>query len=219
MNTTTPGGPPSGSLTATPTSSCSRGLDSSEITQSPLLSSINLDKEDFRAACSKFPTGITITTVKGADGRPYGITVNSFTSVSWEPPLVLVCIDYRSQILGHLVIHRYFGINCLSHDQQELSIRFSQSWNERFHDIAWYDGVTRAPLLFDVAAVLECKVVRTVRIGDHMIVVGEVVHAKSSERTPLAYLERNYGTVVNSRSGCRPEPIISKTDSGAGLES
>ena len=80
--------------------------------------------DQFRGTCGSFLTGITIATVFGKDNQPHGITVNSFTSVSLAPPLVLICVDCRSRFMAHLADAANFGINILKEDQQDLSRRF-----------------------------------------------------------------------------------------------
>lgn len=158
----------------------------------------NCDADHFRRACGKFPTGVTVTTAVGDDGQPHGITLNSFVSVSLGPPMVLVCIDSRSQMMQYMVAGRYFGINILNDRQQDLSIRFSRSWEERFANVNWYLGLTGAPLLFDVPAVFECRVESVTSAGDHCIILGRVLHASSSDQPPLAYMNRSYGTITHT---------------------
>lgn len=162
------------------------------------MNTIDLDLARFRKACSKFPTGVTVTTVCGSDGMPYGITVSSFTSVSLEPPLVLICIDYRSQMLNHLKVDDYFGVNILSVHQRELSSKFAKHWSDRFKDVAWYPGETGVPLLFDICASFECQAVEFVPAGDHAVVIGRVLHINSSDLGPLAYVNSSFTSLVSN---------------------
>lgn len=157
------------------------------------------DSRQFRRACGRFPTGVTVTTLLGVDGEPLGITVSSFASVSLTPPMVLVCIDHRSQMVPHFAVERCFGINVLSEDQQELSIRFSGTWGERFRGVKWYPGYTGVPLLFDVPAVFECRVSEILPAGDHIIVIGRVLHVDSSEHSPLTYINSSYGSIIRGQ--------------------
>src|ERR1044071_5721208 len=101
-----------------------------------------VDELSFRSACGRFPTGVTVTTLTDNCGKPFGITVSSFTSVSLAPPLVLVCIDHRSPIVEHLQAGKHFGINVLSDHHQDLSVHFSRNWTRRFTGIPWYSGRT-----------------------------------------------------------------------------
>lgn len=112
--------------------------------------------------------------------------------------MVLVCIDHRSQMLPHLAVDQYFGINVLGERQQELSRHFSGAWGERFRGVKWYPGHTGVPLLFDVPAGFECRVSEIVPAGDHMVVIGHVLHVTSSEHSPLAYHNSSYGRIAEA---------------------
>jgi flavin reductase (DIM6/NTAB) family NADH-FMN oxidoreductase RutF len=146
----------------------------------------------FRRACSKFPTGVTVTTGVRDDGMPYGLTVSSFTSVSLDPPLVLICIDHRSRIIPHLISGQFFGVNVLNEDQQELSARFARHSSEQFSDVSWYRGEKGVPLLCDVSASFECRLTDTLSAGDHLIVIGHVFHIAIREQAPLARVNNSY---------------------------
>jgi flavin reductase (DIM6/NTAB) family NADH-FMN oxidoreductase RutF len=158
----------------------------------------NCTAGQFRAACGKFPTGVTVTTMIGPDGEPRGITVGSFTSVSLDPPIVLVCIDLRSPMLKQLETGSHLGINILSEHQQEVSVRFSRDWDRRFENVEWLPGATGVPLLQETAAALELEIVQTSIAGDHKVIFGRVVRAACSNRQPLVYANRCYGTVASA---------------------
>src|SRR5215467_12291001 len=111
-----------------------------------------IEKQHFRRICGKFASGITIATVRDADGACHGMTANSFTSVSMTPPLVLVCVDHRARILEHFRIGEHFGINILSANQKPLSDRFAGSGYDRFEGVNWFPGQTGVPLFPDVLA-------------------------------------------------------------------
>jgi flavin reductase (DIM6/NTAB) family NADH-FMN oxidoreductase RutF len=147
---------------------------------------------EFRDACSRFTTGITIVTCLDEEGHPHGMTVNSFTSVSLEPPLVLVSIDLRHAILGHFLACPWFAVNVLAENQERLSHRFSSVSENRFIDVDWHSGESGMPLLVGVLAQFECAAVRHIEIGDHAVLVGEVRRARSSEGRPLIYFDRSY---------------------------
>ena len=151
-----------------------------------------LDRDVFRKTCARFATGIAVATVSGSDGVPYGLTVNSFTSVSAAPPLVLVCIDYRSSILTHFRGSAWYGINVLSDSQQRLSERFAARLPDRFESLAWQRGESGVPILDDCLANLECSVVQTVEAGDHAIFIAEVIRAHAREGSPLLYFGSQY---------------------------
>lgn len=151
-----------------------------------------VDRDSFRRACGKFPTGVAVATVNGADGAPHGLTVNSFTSVSLSPPLVLICVDHAAAVLAHFRAARCFGVNVLRESQRELSVRFSRKGHDRFNGLEWAPGQTGVPLLGGVLAALECVVEQTVEAGDHTIFIGEVVAATAHSGKPLIYYESGY---------------------------
>ena len=147
---------------------------------------------DFRRACSRFATGIAVATTSGADGEPHGLTVNSFTSVSLDPPMVLVCVDYKCNILPYFRSASYYGINILSETQHDLSVRFADRMGDRFDGIGWRRGESGTPMLEGVLAAFECRLVRVVEAGDHAVLLGEVVAAESAEGRPLLYFGGGY---------------------------
>jgi flavin reductase (DIM6/NTAB) family NADH-FMN oxidoreductase RutF len=151
-----------------------------------------VDEDTFRRTCAKFATGIAIATVMSPGGQPMGITVNSFTSVSCAPPLVLVCIDYKSSILPYFRQSAFYGINVLTQDQRDLSVRFSQSELDKFETVDWRSGASGVPLLTGVLAAMECRVTQAVEAGDHTIFLAEVVAAHCRDGKPLIYFNSEY---------------------------
>lgn len=156
------------------------------------------DPADFRKACSRFATGITVVTSVRSDGSPVGITVSSFTSVSLEPALVLVCISEHAKALAAVRAASRFGLNILASHQEEFSSRFAGHLQDRFEDLAWHSGSTGVPLLCGVLATLECALERIVPAGDHQILIGRVLTVASEEGSPL----------VRFASGYRSLPIV-----------
>jgi flavin reductase (DIM6/NTAB) family NADH-FMN oxidoreductase RutF len=154
-----------------------------------------IDPSLYRRACARFATGITVITTVDEKGRPHGMTVNSFSSVSLDPPLVLVGIDLRNAILGHFLSSPYFGVNVLAEHQEDLSRRFSSTSENRFHGVAWHSGKSGVPLLDGVLAHLECSVTRTLEAGDHNVLIGEVRAASYTTGKPLLYFDSAYKTL------------------------
>ncbi len=146
---------------------------------------------EFRQACAKFATGVAVITAVAGDGSPQGMTVNSFTSVSLDPPLVLVCIERQAAILPLLSQGAHFGVSVLSEQQKQLSVQFSQK-GDRFNGVAWVTGETGVPLLRGAIATFECRIVRLVQAGDHVIVLAEPVRVTASEGNPLLYFGSRY---------------------------
>jgi flavin reductase (DIM6/NTAB) family NADH-FMN oxidoreductase RutF len=146
----------------------------------------------FRRACSRFATGVTVITVLDEDGHPHGITVNSFASVSLEPPLVAVSIDRRNALLGHFLSRACFSVNVLAENQEPLSRRFSSASENRFHGVEWRRSGNGAPLIPGALAYFDCGVIQTMEIGDHFVLIGEVTAAEYSVGKPLIFFDSSY---------------------------
>ena len=148
--------------------------------------------DEFRRACGRFATGVAIASVVDAQGTPHGLTVSSFTSVSMDPPLVLICLGHAVSAIHHFRAASHFGINVLAEDQRALSDRFARKGHDRFEGVAWEPGISGVPLLPGVLAAIECAVHRIVPMGDHDILVGEMVHAQVHEGEPLLHFASRY---------------------------
>jgi len=148
--------------------------------------------EEFRRACGRFATGVAIAGVMDAQGTPHGLTVSSFTSVSLEPPLVLVCLGHAASAIHHFRTSTHFGINILTEHQRALSDHFARKGHDRFGSVPWKPGVTGVPLIPGSLAAIECAVHRIVPMGDHDILVGKMVHAQVNEGEPLLYFASAY---------------------------
>ena len=155
-----------------------------------------VSKDEFRIAMSRFASGVTVVTTKSDAGQPSGITVSAFASLSLEPPLVLVCIDKRASIHDLLVEGRYFAVNVLAEEQEIISRRFASRDTDRFSGTGYTDGVTGVPILSDVLAAIECRIVHTYPGGDHTIVVGEVERTAVEDGKPLAYFRGGYAQLA-----------------------
>jgi flavin reductase (DIM6/NTAB) family NADH-FMN oxidoreductase RutF len=157
------------------------------------MSVATIEQHHFRRVCSKYATGITILTVLDARGAPHGMTVNSFTSVSLSPALVLVCIDKQTPILSHFEMGTRFAVNVLHEEQKELSACFARRGRDRFEGVAWVPGVTGTPLFPETLATLECAVTQMIEAGDHVVVIGEALHATwRDDGQPLVYFNSSY---------------------------
>lgn len=160
-----------------------------------------LDPVSFRRACSRFATGITIATVSDANGVPHGFTANSFTSVSVEPPMILLCIDRRAQVLPKFQSNPHFAINILSEDQKELSMRFAARRDDRFQGVSWRPAENDGyPLLDGALAHFLCRTTNTLDAGDHVIFLGEVLAVQHGDGRPLLYYASAYRTL--DPNGC-----------------
>jgi len=136
-----------------------------------------IDPKLFRQLLGCFPTGVAIVTTNDQDGRPVGLTCNSFSSVSLEPPLVLFSLRKASSLLPTFVEAGSFAINILSQSQDVLSGRFASSRiADKFEGVAWRRGPLGTPLIDDCLASFECSVHARHEAGDHEIFIGEVRH-------------------------------------------
>ena len=151
-----------------------------------------VSNEEFRAALGRFASSVTIVTSQGADGEHRGITVSAFSSLSLNPPLILVCIDNRSSLIEHLKEGHTFAVNILGEDQEFHSRRFASKEPNRFEGIGFKEGTNGAPVLDNAIAVLECKVVNNYAGGDHTIVVGVVEATAIDDHKPLLYCRGGY---------------------------
>jgi len=152
-----------------------------------------VSKTEFKRACGRFATGVTIASVRDAQSTPHGLTVNSLTSVSLAPPLILICIGHEASLIEHFRASSHFGISLLAEDQQALSERFARKGHDRFDGVRWHAGETGVPLVSDVLATMECAMYQRFTSGDHDIFVGEVLHAHVREDArPLIYFGSKY---------------------------
>ncbi|MGN6847942.1 MAG: flavin reductase family protein [Sphingomicrobium sp.] len=151
------------------------------------------DPRTLRDALGCFATGVTVVTCVDEEGRPAGLTVNSFTSVSLDPPLLLVCVHKRAASADALVGAPCFAINVLQTGQQPASITFSTRVDDRFGDTPWSCAEGGAPILADSLCVFECERYAAYDGGDHHILVGQVVKASFDAGVdPLLYFRGRY---------------------------
>ena len=147
--------------------------------------------DGFRRSLAEFATGVTVITTSATE-EPFGLTSNSFTSVSLEPPLVLWSIRRESKSFAAFAACSHFAVNVLAEDQSELSQRFARSGSDKFKGLDCRIGEGGAPLLGGVAATFECVSRETHDGGDHLILVGEVVRYTRYDRQPLLFVKGRY---------------------------
>ncbi len=151
-----------------------------------------VDKAEFRRALGHFAAGVTVVTAKDPTHKLGGITVTAFSSLSLEPPLVLICIDKRARMHDRLPVGGYFAVNMLADDQELVSREFASSKGDPFLSIGHHEGATGAPLIDGTIAAVECKIVDHLAGGDHTIVVGEVEATHIREGKPLVHFRGGY---------------------------
>lgn len=140
-----------------------------------------------RQALGEFATGVTVVTARSPDGRPVGITVNSFASVSLEPPLVLWSIGHHSPLHRVFETCTHWAVNVLAADQQAFSERFSQPGMDRFAGLECKVGTGNTPLLSGCSAWFECRSEARHPGGDHLILIGRVERFRRESKPPLIF--------------------------------
>jgi flavin reductase (DIM6/NTAB) family NADH-FMN oxidoreductase RutF len=155
-----------------------------------------IDPRDFRNALGTYATGVTIITAAGTDGKPYGLTCNSFASVSLNPPLVLWSLVLYSSSLSVFQNAGHFAVNVLGASQQALANKFAKSSEDKFVGVEWTPGVGNAPLLKDSVANFQCRAVNRYYGGDHVIFLGAVEAYAYNRSEPLLFARGGYGRFV-----------------------
>lgn len=153
------------------------------------------DTKSFRQCLGKFATGVTVVTCCDANGNPCGITANSFSSVSLEPPLVLWNIAKVSNSLEAYLDAKHFAINVLAEDQQSLSAHFARSDHTLFDGIEYSLTDDGAPKLTGTLALFECRTHEIHDCGDHFIIVGEVTGFSAGDGNPLLFYGGSYRNI------------------------
>lgn len=152
-----------------------------------------IDPQAFRKVLGHFPTGVTVVTA-APDGRPEGMTIGSFFSISLDPPLVGFCADKRSSSWPRMDPAGVFAVNVLADDQADLSGHFAGRADDKFAGIGWRRGVTGSPILDGIVAHVDCRLEQSIESGDHWIVVGRVVELEiDREARPLLFFQGGYG--------------------------
>ncbi len=153
------------------------------------------DKRALRNAFGNFATGVTIVTTRQADGTPRGFTANSFTSVSLDPPLLLICIAKSAHSCDVFAEARHFAINILSEEQKAVSGLFASRSAEKFQLAKWDAGHADMPLLDASLGTFVCARHSLVDAGDHFVLIGQVLDFAVSSRQPLGYFRGSYFTI------------------------
>lgn len=147
-----------------------------------------------RDAFGIFPTGVTVVTANGAGGQPIGYTANSFSSVSLDPPLLLVCLAKTSTNYKAMTSASGFAVNVLAETQKEVSNTFASKSDDRFADVDWQHGPHGSPILGDTAAWFDCSMHEVIDAGDHAILIGRVEAFEAGVANGLGYVRGAYFT-------------------------
>ena len=175
------------------------------------------DPRALRDAFGSFMTGVTVVTTHDKKNNPLGFTANSFSSVSLDPPLVMVCLANSSANYDALVSTDRFAINILSEKQKEVSNTFARPVDDRFATVSWRKGPHGSPILDDVSAWFDCSSYKQVEAGDHVILIGQVEAFETSTSPGLGYARGAYVTpateaeVISQRTDVVVSALIEKS--------
>ncbi len=199
----------------------SNGADEATAHVTALLSQrlSSFDNRDLRSAFGSFMTGVTIVTTSGVDGTPRGFTANSFTSVSLEPPLLMICIGKQAASLDVFRQSKGFAVNILSEAQKETSVLFASKRPDKFKAANWRSGPYGNPLIEGSAAWFDCARYQVIDAGDHVILMGHVQAFAYSDANPLGYARGHYITLGLEQAAVNAASSASRTVVGAILES
>jgi flavin reductase (DIM6/NTAB) family NADH-FMN oxidoreductase RutF len=148
-----------------------------------------------RRIMGQFATGVTVVTTDGKAGA-HGLTANAVSSLSLDPPLVLVAVDRKAHSLDFLKVNRCFAVNILRLEQEGISRRFATPGPKDFSDLAIHKSVTGSPILGDCLAYLDCRVIDVLPGGDHEIFIGEIVAGEGHKGRPLLYHAGKYRSLA-----------------------
>ena len=154
-----------------------------------------IDRNELRRVMGHFATGVTIITTTSKDGVPAGLTANSFTSVSLDPPLVLVAVDKKADSWPYFEESKVFTVNVLNDEQETLSRKFAVSGGDKFQGVAYHAGANGVPILDGALAYLECKLYATYDGGDHTLHLGLIEQAETREAKPLIFYRGGYRAI------------------------
>ena len=157
------------------------------------------DSAEFRRLLSRFATGVTVVTALDAQGQPAGMTASAVSSVSLEPPLLLVCVGHRADFHPVLAAAPRFAVNVLAADQEHLSRQFAASDADRFAGVRYRSGPQGVPLLEGVVAHIRCDRWGRQEAGDHTVLFGLVTGGEIFDRPPLLYFRSGYTSTGEPR--------------------
>lgn len=150
---------------------------------------------EYRNALGRVPTGVAFVSARAPNGDAAGLLINSFTSVSLDPPMVLWCLGLAARSRPIFAVAPSFAVSVLAEDQQWLLKALARPGEQRMQGVPMRDGLGGAPVIEAAAAVFECSVVTVTRAGDHDVYLGQVEHFERREGMPMAYLAGQYGRV------------------------
>ena len=158
----------------------------------------DIDPIQLRNAFGAFVTGVTVVTCSDSHGKAVGMTVNSFSSVSLDPPMCLWSVAKTATNFSAFRETSHFSIHILNSDQEQVSRHFSSKSDNKFFDVTHKIGLGNTPLLSDFSARFECEVEHCYEGGDHLILVGNIIDFDTFDKEPLAFYKGQYGKFVTA---------------------
>lgn len=154
-----------------------------------------LSDQDFKKAMGLFPSGVVIVTTVAADGSKHGFTASAFSSLSLDPPLILVCLANSADCFETFVMGDKLAVNIIGEQQHDLAFKFATKGVDKFEGNEFVEGSTGLPIISDCILSLECNIKNTFPGGDHEILIGEVLHANINEGTPSIWFEGSFRNI------------------------
>jgi flavin reductase (DIM6/NTAB) family NADH-FMN oxidoreductase RutF len=159
-----------------------------------MTNSSTVDALDFRNAMARFASGVTVVATHDASGKAVAFTASAFSSLSLDPPLILVCLERRADSFPAFEAAEQFTVSILAAHQADHGMHFAAKSADKFAGISVDNGtMTGMPLLPDALVHLECRVHQRLDGGDHVIILGEVLRAQSNDQEPLLHFNRRFG--------------------------
>ena len=160
------------------------------------------DRSELRKCLGLYPTGVVVVTTRSMELH-WGMAVNSFTSLSLDPPLILWSIRNNSTSFDAFTRCDHFAVNILASDQAEHAGRFAKSGPDKFDGAKYRSGLGNAPVLDDVVASLECERISNSLVGDHTMIIGLVKSISHSEKEPLVFKSGGFTKLASMGELCR----------------
>ncbi len=151
-----------------------------------------IERNELRRVMGHFATGVTVITTLSKEGKLHGLTANAVSSLSLDPPLLIICVDKKAESYSSFEESGVFTVNILADDQEDISRRFAVSGGEKFEGVAYRRGANGAPILSGALAHLECKLHAAYEGGDHTIYLGLIEEAETREVKPLLFFRGGY---------------------------
>lgn len=164
-----------------------------------------MDTRELRRVFGLFTTGVTVVTAVNPGPEPVGVTANSVTSVSLEPPLMLWCLANKSSSLAAFSLGSPFAIHILAVNQSDIALHFARSGQGKFEVDAWWRAHPSPPVIDGALARIECRVESLLPGGDHTIIVGHIESVSLNSAQPLAFHASRFGSFTPDRSGVGAE--------------